>query len=330
VGTPVGPAIEERALDVLSDVLRLIRLRGEILCRSELSSPWGLGFECQQSYFHVVERGTCVLQLAGVARTVQLAAGDLVLLPHGHSHRVMDAAGSRVVAVSRLVGPERKGPASTLRWGGGGAATDLLCGTFRFDEPLPASVLNGLPKTIHLTGSRGRVPNWLRLTMRALMAEAKSTAPGREIAIARLLDVLFVQTIRHWLATDPDKPPGWITALSDPRIGAALASLHARPAHAWDVEALALEVGMSRSSFAQRFVELLGEPPSRYLARWRMHLAAQWLQAPGMTIAQVAERVGYESEAAFSRAFKRYLRVPPSVFRERSRRQSRRGSAARK
>jgi AraC-like DNA-binding protein len=134
--------------------------------------------------------------------------------------------------------------------------------------------------------------------------------------MSRLVDLLFVQTLRHWLTTSQEQPVGWLGALRDPRVGAALALLHENPETAWDVETLASKVGMSRSSFATRFVELVGEPPSKYLTRWRVHLAARLLRAPGATIAQTAERVGYDSEAAFSRAFKRYMRSAPAAFRD--------------
>jgi AraC-like DNA-binding protein len=308
-------AADTRALDVLSDILALLRLHGEVLCWSELSAPWGLSFAPDDAlFFHVIERGTCLLERANSSETFELSGGDLVVLPQGCGHRLVDSRGSRVVPVTRLVDPA-SGLPGRLRYGGGGAATRILCGRFRFDDPLRLARLPGLPSILHVPGSRGQPPPWLELTMRFLTTEVQSAAPGRDITLSRLVDLLFVQTIRYWLAHEDGHPLGWVRALRDPRIGAALALMHAHPERPWEVEALAAEVGMSRSSFAQRFVELIGEPPTRYLTRVRVQCAARLLQVPGATVAQTAERVGYDSEAAFSRAFKRYMRVAPTAFR---------------
>jgi AraC-like DNA-binding protein len=165
---------------------------------------------------------------------------------------------------------------------------------------------------------RDATPEWLEHTLRYLAAEALNEAPGREIALSRLVDLLFVQTIRHWLAESKGAPLGWIGAARDPRIATAITRMHEQPAEPWDVDRLARAVGMSRSRFADRFVDLVGETPSRYLTRWRVHRAARLLQAPGATVAPVAPLVGYESEAAFSRAFKRYAGVAPAAFRRKS------------
>jgi AraC-like DNA-binding protein len=317
-----GPAAradqEERALDVLSDVLGLLRLRGEVFCKTELSAPWGLSFSAEQAQFHVVEQGACLLQLVDSRETFQVSEGDLVVLPHGRGHRLLDTPQSKVVPILVAVAGLPEVPLGLVRFGGGGARTDLLCGRFRFDTRLAGSILAGLPPVIHVRGMHGRPAEWLELTLRFLRSEAHSTAPGRSITLSRLVDLLFVEAIRHWLATNEGRPLGWMGALRDPRIGAALVEIHAQPSRDWGVESLAAEVGMSRSSFAQHFAELVGEPPSKYLTRWRMYLAARLLRAPGATIAQVAERVGYDSEAAFSRVFKRYMRVAPAAFREES------------
>jgi AraC-like DNA-binding protein len=309
-------AVEERALDVLSDVLGFLRLRGEVLCRSELSAPWGLSFHSDEAHFHVIESGRCLLQVASSSETSELSGGDLVVLPHGSGHRLFDEKGSRVVPVMSVLDTRRKRASGMLRFGGGGAETRILCGRFRFDASLRSSTLAGLPDVLRIEGASGRPPEWLDLTMRFLAAEAHSVAPGRELAMSRLVDLLFVQAIRYWIALDESRPLGWIGALRDPRIGAALARMHGKPAHHWDVGTLAAEVGMSRSSFAQRFVDLVGDPPSKYLARWRVHLGARLLRSPGATVAKTAERVGYESEAAFSRVFKRFMRVAPAAYRE--------------
>jgi AraC-like DNA-binding protein len=308
-------AQEERALDVLSDVLGVLRLRGQVYCRMELSAPWGLSFTAEQAQFHIVERGACLLQLAGATDPIALAEGDLAILPHGRGHRLLDAPGTRAVPIKAAVGSQREGPLSPSSYGGGGARTDLVCGRFGFDLRLAGTILAGLPPVLHVPGSQGRAVEWLDLTVRFLRAESRSATPGRSVALARLVDLLFVEAVRHWLATSDARPSGWMGALRDPRIGAAVVRMHAEPRRDWDVESLAGEVGMSRSSFAQHFVDLVGEPPSKYLTRWRIYLATRLLRVPGTTVAQVADRVGYDSEAAFSRVFKRYMRVAPAAFR---------------
>jgi AraC-like DNA-binding protein len=307
---------EERALDVLSDVLGLLRLRGQVYCRIHLTAPWGLSFTSEQAQFHVVERGAFLLQPEGSRETLTVSEGDLVLLPHGRGHRLLSAPDIKAVPIKVAVGGHREGPLTPVTYGGGGAPTDLVCGRFGFDLRLAGSILAGLPPVLHVPGSRGRPVEWLDLTVRFLRAEARSATPGRNVALARLVDLLFVEAIRHWLATSDARPTGWIGALRDPRIGAALVRMHAEPQRDWDMESLAAEVGMSRSSFAQHFADLVGEPPSKYLTRWRMYLAARLLRVPGTTMAQVADRVGYDSEAAFSRVFKRYMRVAPAAFRD--------------
>jgi len=307
---------EERALDVLSDVLGLLRLRGQVYCRTRLTAPWGLSFTAEQAQFHVVERGACLLQPDASRELIALSDGDLVLLPHGRGHRLLSAPDSRAVPIRVAVGAQREGPLTPITHGGGGARTELVCGRFGFDLRLAGSILAGLPPVLHVRGSHGRPVEWLELIVRFLRAEARSATPGRSVALARLVDLLFLEAIRHWLATSDARPTGWMGALRDPRIGAALVRMHAEPARDWDMESLAAEVGMSRSSFAQHFVDLVGEPPSKYLTRWRMYLAARLLRVPGTTVAQVADRVGYDSEAAFSRVFKRYMRVAPAAFRD--------------
>ena len=302
------------ALDVLSDALGFLRLRGEVLCWSDLSAPWALGFEPDDTlFFHIVEHGQCLVHLPGTGWT-RVSSGDLVVLPAAQGHVLASSEASRVVPVMSLVAAEVRLP-GRLRYGGGGAKTRVLCGRFRFDGRLAAGLLDAFPSVLVVRGSGGRAPEWLRLIARLLAAEGRSEAPGRSTALSHLVDLLFVLAVRHWLSTETELPPGWISALRDPRIAVALSRFHALPAAPWSVPSLARAVGMSRTSFANRFVALLGEPPNRYLTRWRVHLATRLLRSPGTSTAQVASRVGYESEAAFARAFKRVLGVTPGAFR---------------
>jgi AraC-like DNA-binding protein len=311
---PPGAAAHATAIDILSDVLGLLRLRGEVLCWSTLSAPWGLGFKADDAlFFHIVVRGRCMLHLGGKGEWIRAEPGDLLVIPEGIPHGLVSDRNSRVVPIERLVEPKGRMP-GRLSYGGSGPETEVICGRFRFDEVLRAASLPGLPSVLHIRKREG-APEWLELTARYLSAEARSEAPGRELALSRLVDLLFVQTIRHWLSESSEAPLAWMGAARDSRIAAAITLMHERPEHPWDVERLAREVGMSRSRFADRFVELVGEAPSRYLTRWRMHHAARLLHAPGATVASVAPRVGYDSEAAFSRAFKRHMGTAPAAFR---------------
>jgi len=306
-------------MDVLSDVLAVLRLQGEELCWTEPTARWGLSFTAQNAQFHMIEQGSCLLQTNDARRTVQLAAGDLVILPHGRGHRLFDSRDTPVIPITSLIQP---GQASVLRFGDGGTRTTVLCGRFRFHAPLGGSALSGFPALIHVRGSEGRPVEWLDMTMRFLASEARSNAPGKSLTMTRLMDLLFVEAIRYWLITSDEWPRGSIAALRDPRIAAAMVRMHEQPGRNWDVVTLAAQAGMSRSSFGQRFVELVGEPPSRYLTRWRMQVATRLLHTPGTKVGQIAEQVGYESEAAFSRVFKRYTRMSPAAFRDRGARES--------
>lgn len=314
---PNRSSLDEQALGLVSDAVGLLRLRGDGLCSVQLTAPWGLSFPAEGGiYLHFFQQSGCLLQRAGSEEVLAVSAGDLVILSDGCAHHLVDSLGGPVVPI-RSIATKRTGFLTRLHHGGGGRATHLLGGKFFFDERLRVALPGFPPPVLHVRGSRGTPPEWLGITMRFLAAEAERDALGRSIAISSLIDVLFVQAVRHWLQTQSEGPRGWMGALRDPQISSALVLMHQRPDAPWDVKTLANKVGMSRSSFAQRFVELVGESPNRYLTRWRVHHAARLLSASGMTVAEAAARVGYNSEAAFSRIFKRYMGVPPTTFRVR-------------
>src|SRR6516225_6550911 len=225
------------ALDVLSDALGFLRLRGEVLCWSDLSAPWALGFEPDDTlFFHIVEHGQCLVHLPGTGWT-RVSSGDLVVLPAARGHVLASSEASRVVPVMSLVAAEVRLP-GRLRYGGGGAKTRVLCGRFRFDGRLAAGLLDAFPSVLVVRGSGGRAPEWLRLTTGLLAAEGHSDAPGRSTALSHLVDLLFVLAVRHWLSRETELPPGWISALRDPRIAVALSRFHALPAAPWSVPSL--------------------------------------------------------------------------------------------
>jgi AraC-like DNA-binding protein len=291
----------------------LLTVRGEIFCHTHLSAPWAMAIERRTAYFHLIEAGAAWFQVGNSKKPFETVAGDLVVLPHGDGHLLMDRPGRRAVPLEQIL--KSASSPSLLRYGGGGAPTEVVCGTFRFGGFIAESMLSILPKVIHVPSARARHFAWLDFLMQLLAEESKGDSPGRRFASSRLVDLLLVLVVRYWLAQQPESSGGWLGAIRDPRIGSALALLHGTPERDWSVPELAAAVGMSRSSLTERFSALVGDPPLTYLTRWRMYLAAKLLESPSASVSEVGGRVGYESEAAFSRAFKRHLGVAPAFYR---------------
>lgn len=313
--------------DVLTDVLKTLRLRGRVFCCSEMTAPWAMSLPASgYAHFHVIERGGAWLRMANEKHAQPLASGDLVIIPHGRGHVLSDQPDTKPVPLRQLI-KGRTDSCQLMQHGGGGAQTLMTCGSFQFEAAGQNPLLAVLPPLIHLHGNRGRSVEWLEATLRMLADEARQPRAGSETLIARLLDVIFVQAMRVWMETQPFEKGGWLGALRDPQIGTALSYIHREPQRAWSVQTLASEVAMSRSPFAAKFTTLVGEPPLSYLTRWRMQIAADLLLHEGCTVSQVAERVGYEAEAAFSKAYKRFYGHSPLAHR-RLQRQSERPSVS--
>jgi AraC-like DNA-binding protein len=308
-------------VDPLGEALHFLRLSGVFYCRSELTAPWGLDLPPFPSsmMFHVVTRGECVLDVAGVAPS-PLRVGELALVPHGEGHRILSAAGA---SAAPLFDVPREGLSErfeVLRHGGGGAPSTVICGVVRFDDPASAQLVRHLPRLIRMDAWDAPELEWMQSTLRLLAAEARELRAGGEAVITRLADVLVVQAIRGWIARDPAARTGWLAALRDERIGRAIARVHRAPARPWTVAALAREAGMSRSAFAARFTHLVGEPAMRYVTRWRMLAAQARLERDAdVTLGELAGECGYESEAAFHRAFQRVIGASPGAVRRRGR-----------
>jgi AraC family transcriptional regulator, alkane utilization regulator len=304
-------------MDVLTDVLQTVRVSSVCYGRLELTAPWGFRAESAgDALFHVVLRGGCVLEVDGVEGDVLLSSGDLVALPHGNAHVVRDAKTSSVRALSEILACKSEPSVHIARYGGGGAAATLVSGAFHFDDRRNNPVLEVLPPLVLIRGEHGRAVEWLEPTLQFIASEAASQQPGAKTVISRLADILFIQLVRGYLASDASAGRGWLRALAEPQIGAALRLIHQQPAHAWTVALLAQRVGMSRSTFAGRFRELIGEAPLHYVTRWRMRKAAGLLLDGRTTLAEIADRVGYESEAAFSKTFKRWMGSAPGAYRK--------------
>jgi AraC-like DNA-binding protein len=244
-----------------------------------------------------------------------LQPGDLALVPHGEGHLLVSepgVSGVNLFDAPREFESERY---EIIRIDGGLARTTLICGTVRFDHPPAKHLINVLPRVISIEAMGGLQSDWIQSTLRLMAAEARELRPGGETVLTRLADVLVIQAIRSWIEQDPAAQTGWLGALRDQQIGRALTLIHREPERPWTVASLANEVAMSRSAFAARFTDLVGEPPMHYVARWRMSVALDWLKSDGAALGELAFRLGYQSEAAFSRAFKRFIGVSPGTVR---------------
>lgn len=298
--------------DVLSELLTLVRLRGELVYTAHLNAPWGIRFGAGPAHFHVVEEGTAWVVPSG-GDPVCVQAGDVVLLPHGLGHEILDAPHSPAAAIDALAPHHFDRDDLALRFGGDGAPSRLVSGFFRFEGSALPAITSALPTVIHIPCSESGAPRWLTAISGFLVGEAREPDPGSSLMISRLIDLLVIRSLRSWAAAQTRRT-GWLAGLGDQRISRALSAMHTDPFRRWTVEELAKVALMSRSIFAQRFAATVGEPPLHYLARWRLTLAADLLRA-GIKVTEAAQRVGYASDAAFSRAFKAHFGHAPSEVR---------------
>jgi AraC-like DNA-binding protein len=301
--------------DPLGRALHLLRMDGAYYCRSELSAPWGLSMPAMPGYlwFHVVIAGALRLETPDAEAHV-ITSGELTLVPRGTGHVLRSGERAPAPDVLALDREQISDRYEVLRHGGGGAPTSLICGAVRLEHPAARNLIQALPPMI-VVGADTPSAEWIQSTLRLLAAEARHPRPGGEAVITRLADIIVIQAIRAWIETDPAARTGWLGALRDPHIGRAIALVHASPARQWTVDSLARELSMSRSAFAARFTNLVGEPAMQYITTWRMHVALATLQNGHATIAQLADQLGYRSEAAFARAFKRVIGTSPGAVR---------------
>ncbi len=302
--------------DPLGEALHFLNMSGVFYTRSEFTAPWALALpafpDCLM--FHVVTSGRCWLEVEGDDPHL-LRPGGLALVPHGEGHRLLSEPGVPAAKLFDLPREQISERYEILRHGQGGATASLICGTVRFDHPAAHRLVRLLPKLICIEAWQSPQMEWIQSTLRLMATEAKVLRPGGETIITRLADILVIQTIRSWMAEDPVAQTGWLGALQDKQIGYAILLIQRDPARVWTVAALADEVAMSRSAFAARFKELVGESPMQYITRWRMNVALARLKKEDVSLGELANRLGYQSEAAFSRAFKRFIGVSPGAAR---------------
>ena len=304
----------------------MIRLAGGVFLEAELTAPWCVSGkisadDCRPFLVtprhviasHFVAAGHMQLRIDG-GDTIDVHASELVLLPHNDAHIFGSDLNTAVMPARQIIRPPPEGGISRIKYGGGGEVTQLLCGFLGSDtafSPLLASLPPVLKLDLRATASGA----WIESSFRFAVSEIAAGRVGSTTVITKLSELLFVEAVSQFVASLPAERRGWLAGLRDPQIGRALAVIHARPTEAWTADTLALEVGMSRSVFADRFTSLVGQPPMHYLTLWRMHVAAQHLREGHGSVAQIGFGVGYESEAAFSRAFKRQFGTSPGIWR---------------
>ncbi|VVN90964.1 AraC family transcriptional regulator [Pseudomonas fluorescens] len=313
-------------MDALSQTLGVVHLVGAIFINARFTAPW-----CYQSpsahsvapllepdaervvIFHLITEGQCYVELDNQPPLL-LTAGDVVIFPQGDAHRMSSQPGLAPAKGGRLAAVLSRRPRQ-LNYGGGGPATRLVCGYLACDTRLAGMLLAGLPPLVRVNVRGSCAGIWLESSVRYALAEARSPRPGGAGVLAKLAEVLFIEVLRLYMNEQSEGRTGWLAGVRDRIVGAALNSLHKSPAHAWTLDELARAAGTSRSVLAQRFQQLVGSPPMLYLTQWRMQLAANLLRRSNASLAHIAEQVGYQTDTAFSRAFRREFGAPPAAWR---------------
>ncbi|MGJ8640005.1 MAG: cupin domain-containing protein [Opitutaceae bacterium] len=307
-----------RSVDPLGEALHSLHMSGTFYSRAELTTPWGIELPPMPNclMFHVVTKGNCWVVFPN-GDSKKLESGDFALIPHGQGHSISDRPDTAAVNIfdleRELISPRYE----LLKYGGGGEAAHLICGAVSVEDPAAQRVVSLLPKVIVMR-SHDAGNDWLLSMIHMMACEAECLKPGGDTIITRVSDILVVQAIRHWLENDPLAKTGWLGALHDEHIGKAIALIHRHPTKPWSVHTLAEAIGMSRSGFAKRFMDLVGEAPMHYLRKWRFQIAEGWLRDTDLRLAEIAEKLGYESEASFNRAFKKFRGCTPGAMRRTS------------
>jgi AraC-like DNA-binding protein len=315
-------------MDALSDVLRVVRLKGGVFLHAEFTAPWCIFSQFTSEDFgghlegakhlvlyHYVVEGHMRAQIPD--RTpVEVEAGEVLILPHNDRHLLGGHLVLSPVPSNEVVRVPPDGGLSVIRHGGGGEKARVVCGFLGCDLTHGNPLTSALPPIMRFDARHGSVAAWMKSSLEFAAAEIAARRAGSETVLAKLSELLFVEALRRYVEGIPDEQTGWLAGLKDPFVSRALSLLRGRVAQQWTVDDLGRDIGLSRSALADRFTRLIGEPPMRYLARWRLQLAAHYLRSSDMPVERIAEQVGYESGAAFNRAFKRSFGVPPASWRK--------------
>ncbi|HLK58982.1 MAG TPA: AraC family transcriptional regulator [Chthonomonadaceae bacterium] len=304
-------------MDVLAEVMRLLRIEGQLYGRLEFTAPWGFEFPGEKGVCLMVTRGSCYLGVDTHA-LIPLVGGDFVFLPAPHSYSLQSSPEIRVRSVLTVISDEEFRRERLITHGGGGMPTSLIAGCFRFETPESEWLVKYLPPILRVSASDAHSSPWFQSTLQFLATELAQELPGAAVIVDRLAEVVFVQALRTWIQLPYlDAKPSWLHGLADPQIGEALQRMYAEPERAWTVPELAHAVSMSRSAFAARFRTLVGDTPLNHLTHWRMVRAASLMrEQPSATLAAIAAAVGYGSESAFGKVFRRAIGVSPGKYRQ--------------
>jgi AraC-like DNA-binding protein len=318
-------------MDAFSEILGGVALKGALFFSAEFSAPWGFSTPPSRYLAPVVAPKALhivvyhfLIEGSGFVRlkdgfNLGLEAGDVIVLPHGDAHWLCSEEGVQDEETTAIVAKLQSRDLRTMQAGGGGAVTRFVCGYMACDPLLCRPLLQGLPPAFKVNLRADRSGQWLENSILHLVEEAASGHAGSEAMLAKLSEALFVDTLRRHIAGLPEQETGWLAGVRDPLVGKTLTIIHGKPQHRWTIAELAKEVGLSRSALVERFTRYLSEPPIAYLMRWRLQLAARALAATSRGVAEIASDVGYESEAAFNRAFKREFGLPPARYRREQR-----------
>lgn len=317
-------------MDPITDIFRTMLIRAGVHARLEATAPWGLIHVPEEvnehakdlpvslselAFFGMITRGNCWLSVDGIAEPIALTGSDCFLLSPENTYALRDHPSTRPTSFCRLGQSKEK---NVIHYGGGGTPTSIISGWLYFEKPTLKQITQLLPKLILIKAEQAQNLA-LHTTLQLLASEMADQQPGSEVVANRLAEVLFIQAIRAHVAAGGDcRNHGWLRSIFDPQIGAALKAIHENVNDPWTVESLAGTARMSRSAFALRFKELLGQAPLEYVTEWRMQKAVQLLQQGDKKLLEIAKSVGYESDAAFSKAFKRVLGVTPGEHRRSS------------
>lgn len=315
-------------MDALSDVLRVMRLRGGIFVRGEFYEPWCVITErvepknCDSDFgatthiipYHFVLDGFVLVRLKN-GREFRLAPGDSVLFPRNDWHLLGSDLDGKAVNSNEVIRRSDDGGLASIVLGCGERPTRMVCGFLAAEDVRGNPVLAALPSALHLDGRDGSARDWIRTTFYHAAEEIAAGRSGAEVMMGKISELLFIEAIQRYMESLSSNQTGWLAGLRDPFVSRAMALIHQRVAFPWTLDSLAREVGLSRSALATRFSSVLGVAPMQYLTNWRIHAAAHSLLHTGKSILQVAQEAGYDSEASFTRAFKRLMEVPPATWR---------------
>lgn len=314
-------------MDALSDVLRIMRLKGGVFLHGEFHDPWCISVKVEPRscsrylgetahvipYHYVLEGRMQVRMDDGLA--FEMEPGESVMFPRNDVHALGSDITRPPLPSRDYVKNPIEGGLASIAIGDGGAPTRIVCGFLGAEDIRGNPVVNALPAALRLQMRDGSAGDWIRSSFHHAAEQIAAGHMGSEVALGKLSELLFVEAIQRYVQTLPEQQTGWLAGLKDPYVSRALALLHARIAAPWTVDALSREVGLSRSALAERFGAVLGMPPMQYLANWRIHVAAHELVSSGKSILHIAQEVGYDLEASFTRAFKRTMGTPPATFR---------------